>query len=229
MYTPVTRLFVTFFPSEGNRLQELYLCLSLNEAAFDYVYVLSDGAPKPEWSTATWHVEGHRHRMSEAFGYINSVAGSQDISVVANTDIIIPKRSVTTIRETLGDKECYCLSKWDITPSKGIRPWYTGWSQDTWCFRGRVACQAGDYHFGLPGCDNRLAYELSQHYQVLNPSYSIPTYHLHLSNVRTETNNEPNRVPAPYLLVTPHHLGENAEHHIVPEHHSTRNHFNALW
>ena len=36
---------------------------------------------------------------------------------------------------------------------------------------------------GVPACDNRFAYELTKSgYNVLNPAYTIKSYHLHFSN-----------------------------------------------
>lgn len=233
METPSRRLYITRFNSANSsehRQEELDLCLKLNEAAFDYVYVLSENVEQPSWSKARWTLEGKRHLMSDAFELMRSVSGLNDVNVVANSDLIIPKDSLTLIGNTLADNEVYCLSKRDITP-KGIRPWITGWSQDVWCFRGKPNLNGvGNYYFGLPGCDNRLAFELREAGLVVrNPAHSIPTYHLHLSSVRTATNDESNRVPAPYMLVTPHRLGEGAELQVVPTHSSNRNHFNALW
>ena len=56
-------------------------------------------------------------------------------------------------------------------------------------------------------CDNRLAHDIQSHgYNVINPSHTIKTYHLHNSNIRNYLNdrNEPiERIPQPYLLVNP--------------------------
>jgi hypothetical protein len=60
---------------------------------------------------------------------------------------------------------------------------------------------------GVAGCDNRLAYELEQAgFIVINPSLSIKTYHLHLTNIRNNINEVGQNIiiiPPPYKMVIP--------------------------
>ena len=53
-------------------------------------------------------------------------------------------------------------------------------------------------------CDNKLAYELSQAgFEVLNPSRTIVTFHLHDVNIRTYVSENIYRIPPPYKLLPP--------------------------
>jgi hypothetical protein len=53
-------------------------------------------------------------------------------------------------------------------------------------------------------CDNKLAYELSQAgFEVLNPSRTIQTFHLHDVNIRTYIGENIYRIPPPYKLLPP--------------------------
>lgn len=226
----VSNLYITHHPTNCKRQQELELCLNLNEGSFDRVFVFSEQTTRPDWYKGMWLTPEHRLTFADVIKYCN-MCGRDDINVIANADLIIPTKAVDLIKKHLQHGECYALAKWDITP-KGIRPWTTGWSQDMWCFRGKVRSETiGNYYFGLPGCDNRFAYELQQTgYKVLNPSESIETYHLHLSNLRTQTNDESHRVMPAYLLVTPHRLGEEPKLETYTKRNfSPLNKFNSLW
>lgn len=74
-------------------------------------------------------------------------------------------------------------------------------SQDSWIFTPVIKTKSMKISFGLgvPGCDNRLAFELSKKYEVKNPSCSIKTYHLHESGFRTYDPN--NRLDGDYLQI----------------------------
>lgn len=81
-------------------------------------------------------------------------------------------------------------------------------SQDTWVFRGKTDIELTlNINFGLAGCDNRLANELTNlGYVVINPSKTIKTVHYHESNIRNyidEKGQVINRIPPPYTLIQP--------------------------
>jgi hypothetical protein len=100
------------------------------------------------------------------------------------------------------------LSRYDFDAKGNIQPFLRADSQDTWVFYGNPRIRTElEYGMGIAGCDNRLAYDIQAHgYNVVNPSHSIKTFHLHNSNVRNYLNdqNEPiERIPQPYLLVNP--------------------------
>jgi hypothetical protein len=81
-------------------------------------------------------------------------------------------------------------------------------SQDTWIFKGGVNQVSGaDFTMGIAGCDNAIAHLLEQHgYNVINPSRTIKTYHLHLTNIRNYTDisgNAIQRIQPPYKLINP--------------------------
>jgi hypothetical protein len=74
-------------------------------------------------------------------------------------------------------------------------------SQDSWVYLSPINMNemSIDFGLGIPGCDNRIAYELAKNYNVVNPSYSIKTYHYHESNYRNYI--PENRLPGEYLQV----------------------------
>lgn len=232
MEPATSRLLITAHPTDGARREELELCLGANEAAFDEVAVISEGAAKPEWSKAKWIERTNRQKFSDLLRDIGHFAKRDDVTLIANSDIVIPKWVVSSIAANLGPLQVYCLAKWDLTPG-GIRKWKSGWSQDVWCFRGvpEFPSSVGDYCLGVPGCDNRFARELHDAgFEVSNPSLSLPTYHVHLSSARTSTNTEPHRVPAPYALIRSHYLGDTPQIELLETFVAKRGSgSNALW
>jgi hypothetical protein len=73
-------------------------------------------------------------------------------------------------------------------------------SQDAWIFDTPLCDFPCNFYFGVPGCDNRLAWEASRAgLTLINPSRSIRAYHLHLTGVRRYS--ERQRVAGPTASV----------------------------
>ena len=102
----------------------------------------------------------------------------------------------------------FALARWEPDSSGKVSLRDRNDSQDAWIFRGPIRRMESDYPMGVPGCDNRLAEELRRAgYTVLNPSFSIRSYHLH-SGHRTPWTGDARKgeVPPPYGYVWPHNL-----------------------
>ncbi len=204
------RLFTTYYHEpRPDRCAELDICIALNALAFDGVYILAENirghVPRGEWVMSE-----KRQKYIDILQWASSLAQPDDVTVIANCDIVIPAPSAKQIMEHLGADEAYCLSRYEVGPSGRCRLLNTGWSQDVWAFRGPSRIVGGDYFFGVPGCDNRLAHEMdASGYKVLNPSKTIKTFHIHSTGQRTATNSVAHRVDPPYLLVDPSHVGDN--------------------
>jgi hypothetical protein len=145
-----------------------------------------------------------RPTFGELFAAISACTGDEDINIVANADIYFDDslKAVTSI----GFDECYALSRWEDSEA-GLRLFETDDSQDAWVFRGRIRSIAAPFTMGLPGCDNRLAYLLSEAgYRLSNPCRSIRAIHLHRSNVRSYGHSGQGPVPGPYKPLVPAEL-----------------------
>lgn len=124
-----------------------------------------------------------------------------DINIIANSDIYFDE----TILEArfLKPNECYALSRWDYVNGGAIL-FNRKDSQDVWIFNGSVTKDIGHYNLGVPGCDNKIAYELMTNgYSVSNPSKTIHSIHLHNTNYRTY--NPKDRLFEPFHFIFPHH------------------------
>ena len=144
----------------------------------------------------------NRTQFSDFFEYLNPT----EINIIANNDIDLSKTFNYLNLLFLSKSDIYCLSRWESN-NKMFRP-MEGDSQDSWVFIGNPRpwemCQ---FNMGLPGCDNRIAYEFySKGYRVFNPSKSLRTYHIHSSNLRNYS--EINRIHGNYLNIKPQYLIE---------------------
>lgn len=105
------------------------------------------------------------------------------------------------------------LSRWDVDPEGVEMLWNNADSQDTWIIYGGPHEVDAPYPMGIPGCDNALIHALRMAgFEVSNPSKTIRTYHLHLSNYRSYLDGgtgqgrggvKIERVPPPYGFAKP--------------------------
>lgn len=155
-----------------------------------------------------------RPSYNDYFRIISKLFGDNDnINIISNLDIIIPPEISLYMQYYIPNKQtCLALSRWDVNNRFDYKNNSTLFdradSQDTWVFMGGVNQIAGvDYGLGVAGCDNSIAYLLEQNgYNVINPSRTIKTYHLHLTNIRNYTDTEGHaifRIPPPYKLIEP--------------------------
>lgn len=109
--------------------------------------------------------------------------------------------------------EVWALSRHDVDRAGVAALWNHGDSADTWIVNGCIKDVDVPWPMGIPGVDNRLAWELrAAGYKVTNPSKTVVTYHLHLSNYRSYLHGSNGsgrggyklfRVPPPYDHVEP--------------------------
>jgi len=124
------------------------------------------------------------------------------INIIANSDIFFDE-TILEVRY-LRQNECLALSRWDYN-NGGAVLFNRKDSQDAWVFNGAVKHNIGHYHLGIPGCDNKIVWELKQAgYIVSNPSKTIHAIHLHNTQYRTYNKLTP-KVPEPYHFIFPHH------------------------
>jgi hypothetical protein len=141
----------------------------------------------------------------------DTMPDANTITIIANADIYFKDEDLKLINAYLTKDRCFALSRWDVNGNE-IKHHASWDSQDCWIFRGVIRDVKGDFHFGMPGCDNRIAYEIeSVGYKVENPSCSIKSYHVHKSNIRNYVSNEKTVVPKPYKLINPTYIQETGE------------------
>lgn len=199
----MTNLFISLF-NNPVRKSEYDECLKRNVASglFDRIFILVEPDDKEDKFHYLPHVVkgtcyplqiSTRPTFRSFFNAINVITDDDDINIIANSDIYFKDISFTP-----RFNECFALTRYEPTFFLNRAD-----SQDVWMFRGRVNLpQYCDFGMGVPGCDNRIAYELrASGYEVTNPSLTIKTYHLH--NTPTDHSKAVKRIAPPYLKLTP--------------------------
>lgn len=183
-------LFVQVYQSDNEaRQKELDHCLRINKS------LNVNGVPY-------FNVIEIKERLtfSEMFDLIKSY--KDNINIIANSDIFFDETIL--LSRFMGENECYALSRWDYLPNKFCNLFNRRDSQDVWIFNGEVNCNGGNYNLGVPGCDNKIAFELKNSgCNVLNPSKSIHAIHLHNTQFRTYT--QEMRLMEPFHFIHPHY------------------------
>lgn len=120
---------------------------------------------------------------------------AKNVHILVNTDIVLGWQPIVP-----KPNHCYALARYNVISDirAPINAWsvrdmgiLSAYSQDTWAlyqpqFSNLVVFDS--ILMGVPGCDNRVAYELHmQGIKVTNPSKTIRTYHLHKNEERSYT------------------------------------------
>lgn len=200
-------LFVPFYlDSLTARKEEILLCLknNISNFVFEKIFLVSEqdntifNHPKLRYIKME-----KRPTYSDVFSLAREV-NPDGINFVFNADIYMKPidvlKAVKLIDENILESELVlALSRWDITIEGDYKHYCKKDSQDSWIFKGGLTPHLkADFHFGKPGCDNRIAYELMrQDYLVINPSKEIKSFHIHKSQVRNYS--EIDRIPPPYF------------------------------
>lgn len=197
------------------RLREFLTCIERNAAnrkiAAVHVFVEEAADPArlverhPQLASPKVRLVAHGRRLTfrELFAYANRELAGQRV-ILANADIYFDHTLARLDGYDLSGR-LLCLSRWDLHRDGSWRLYDFESSQDAWIFEAPVPDIACDFHLGLLGCDNRLAWEAERAGLVLsNPSRSIRAYHLHSSGVRRYT--ERQRLHGATRGVPPVHL-----------------------
>ena len=187
----MVRLFSTAYPEKNpERRAEYAECLRRNLANphLGEVCLLVEGPgddlpahPKLRVRPVT-----RRPRYDDFFAWIDDVAGPEDLSIIANTDIWFDEGLGQLAGWPWGARTVFALSRWDVQPDGSSRLFERGDSQDAWIVQGPVEHVRGDFPLGVYDCDNKIAWEFAEAgYQVLNPAFAVRCRHLHLGALRS--------------------------------------------
>ena len=147
-----------------------------------------------------------------------------DINILANTDIYF-NETLELIKD-IKENECYAITRSELNNGKVVRfeekhaynaEAKAKHSQDVWAFKGSVKNVFGNFNLGVPGCDNRIAFEIAKAYRIKNPCYQIQCIHKHSSQERNY--NLPKgvtRILPPYKWVDPEGETEQNKHFRTP-------------
>ena len=198
----MVNLFTSIYTDKSPiRQKELIYCLNKNidNPHINKIYLFVDGFVELPESDKLVTIEFQRPTYRDFFNLIDrTVTSREDISIVANTDIYF---NHTLSSLTLYERQCIALSRWDDKPG-GLKLHNERFSQDVWIFRGKMRnVNFCDFFLGIPGCDNRIAYELnSAGYAMFNPASRIQAIHYHRSDLHNY-DGRTLKIQRPYLFI----------------------------
>lgn len=180
----MVNLFLNYYYDENNlRNRELEFCLYKNISNKNINTIIIESKS--------------RLKYSDFFSYIKKIKAFNDVNIIANLDIYFDDSVV--LCESIGGKNVYALSRWDDLRGRLVH-FDRQDSQDAWVFRGIPEGVVGDFYLGVPGCDNKIAFQFKDAgYSVYNPSFDIKAIHVHQSRKRNYSRRD--SVPPPYLVV----------------------------
>ena len=206
-------LYTTFYNDKNlERQEELVTCINNNienhYIATFTVFNEADSIPIKSPKLREIIIK-KRPTYKDFIEFINAHTTEDDINIIANTDIYFDKNIEVLKHINLKDT-CLALSRWDTADTIKPKLYNRNDSQDVWVFKGHIKPELkADFPLGVPRCDNRLLYELQEAgYSVLNPAFSIKSYHIHKGQralVYSEGDNLHNIKP-PYGYLYPHNL-----------------------
>ena len=198
----MVNLFTSIYTDKSPiRQKELIYCLNKNidNPHINKIYLFVDGFVELPESDKVITIEFQRPTYRDFFNLIDrTVTSREDISIVANTDIYF---NHTLSSLTLYERQCIALSRWDDKIG-GLKLHNERFSQDVWIFRGKMRnVNFCDFFLGIPGCDNRIAYELhSAGYALYNPASRIQAIHYHRSDLHNY-DGRTLKIQRPYLFI----------------------------
>lgn len=180
---------------DDRRAEELRECLrrnSQNRSITAMRVFVEDGTPPADVLAAAdeahrdkVQIVEHRRRLTyhDLFSFAATFPTPQRF-VIANADIYFD-RTLGLLDGIELSNQLLCLSRWDVRNDGSAVFFNHPSSQDAWIFETPLARFHCRFHLGLPGCDNRLAWEAAHAgIKLSNPSRSIRAHHLHVSGVR---------------------------------------------
>jgi len=205
-------LFTTYYNEKNpERAEELRTCLVKNKScnSISNIHVLSEVKEDKFLLKHNFKIRiiYNRPTFNDFINEINLISSDEDINIIANADIYFDQSLDALIGLSLQGR-CFALTRWDVRHGGRVKLIELANSQDVWIFQGNITGIAGEIPIGVPGCDNRLAYEIRKAgYCLSNPSISIKSYHLHNSNYRP---NEHRWYSPDYSIGGPHQ-------HVIPD------------
>lgn len=204
-------LFVNLYKDKNPiRQQELEKCFILNLAnpliqkIYCWLDNMHEGHELLNHPKITLVGGTRRPTYKDYFDAVNKLTTPNDVNCIANSDIYFDEEGIRLIEKHIQLNECYALSRWDVLEGGVVKLFDRADSSDCWFFKGHIQkIGYADFNLGKKGCDNRIAHEIKKAgYYIINPSKTIKTYHLHISNIRNYSMklNE-DRVPPPLFTI----------------------------
>lgn len=213
----MVQLFISAYPEKDrSRAEELHTCLmnNLKSGCFDAIWVIAEDDGKGieylrDVSPYTVNILPCtvRPTFRTFFECVNNILiklgkDQNVVNVIANSDIYFEE---ITVLPTYN--QCFGLTRYEVNKNGPITFLNRSDSQDSFFFRGFIKIpKYCDFTTGIGGCDNRLCAELlNVGYEMLNPSLTIKSFHIHDGAKSYDGSRKINR---PYHLLPPIELNQ---------------------
>lgn len=200
-------LFTQYFEytNNKNRQLELDICLKINSnnPNIDKIILLNEKIYK---NNAINHLKieqvniSKRLTYNDVFEYCEKYCDKNDIKILMNTDIILDYEDTKYLKFCDLNNKVFALLRYELVPTNNkdfflFEDIKQAWikdnkdcktSQDVWIFNNITPNKIYDFHLGIRGCDNHIAFLLDKNkYIVSNPSKTIKIYHLHNNSLKS--------------------------------------------
>lgn len=186
-----------------SRQAEINACLwhNLQNELITFVHLLTeedfDFTKFPNHQKVIQIVIGERLTFHRAFQYANDYdPEGESIWILANADIWFDG-TLSALADAVLNKVVFALTRHEVQKDGSLAmvvPEFAHGSQDAWIFKTQIPVDRmyASFFLGIPGCDNRIAYELvSAGFKLINPSLMIVIRHLDLErNIDINERNE---------------------------------------
>lgn len=189
-------LITQMYSSTVERTNELETCLKMNveNPLISGILLLNETQCKYTNPKIKQTVIGHRITYRDVMEAINTLPANALVAF-ANADIALDPVSWRSLWSVNLKEVCIALLRYDVTSRLEDATLFgpRADSQDTWVVRAEdvharplLLSSLFDIPFGKMGCDNVFALEmLRQKFCIINPCYSLITWHFHSSGIRT--------------------------------------------
>lgn len=195
-----------FISGRDVRDREYLECLTRNveNNHIDNIYLFCEkGVEVPINSSKIQVMEGDDIPTYEDYFTFCNDKLQGEICIIANLDIYYDD-TLKRVERKLANNTVIALGRWQVCEGGAVTAPNRNDMQDSWMFKSPIQHDTiyADFTLGRAGCDNRIAYELSTKYSVINPALTIKAMHLHLSGHRVMSTNDPKtRISKPYKLL----------------------------
>lgn len=114
------------------------------------------------------------------FFNISNVLAYDQIVIIANLDIYF-NDTIEIVKDIITESNALALCRWDLLDNGELRLFDRNDSQDAWIFKTPIDTGKinANFSMGIPGCDNRIAFELKKIRSIFGGGRKIQAIHHH--------------------------------------------------
>lgn len=199
----ITEYFIHQNNTRNNEIQ-YSIKKNINNKYIDKIYLLNENNNNEHKNDKILNIQTNkRSTFKDTFEFANKLP-NETIVIISNNDISFDD-TLKKLKNINLNNIVICLGRRDAKNQNNIEGFTkSGVSQDSWIFKTPIKIPTEcDFYFGVPGCDNHIAYLLNSiHYKLINIPWDIKAIHHHKSDIRKYVKSQKN-FNNKYLKVIP--------------------------